>query len=32
MLLLGGVIIFRIVRHRSRMPLDDEPATGPKVS
>jgi len=27
-LLLGGVIIFRIVRQRSRMPLDDEPAAG----
>jgi cytochrome c-type biogenesis protein CcmH len=29
MLLLGIVIVFRIVRQRSRMPLDDEPATGP---
>jgi cytochrome c-type biogenesis protein CcmH len=29
MLLLGGVIIFRVARQRSRMPLDDEPATGP---
>jgi cytochrome c-type biogenesis protein CcmH len=29
MLLLGGVIIYRIARQRSRMPLDDEPATGP---
>jgi cytochrome c-type biogenesis protein CcmH len=29
MLLLGGVVVFRIVRQRSRMPLDDEPATGP---
>jgi cytochrome c-type biogenesis protein CcmH len=28
MLLLGGVIVFRVVRHRSRMPLDDGPATG----
>jgi cytochrome c-type biogenesis protein CcmH len=28
MLLLGGVIIYRVVRHRSRMPVDDEPATG----
>jgi cytochrome c-type biogenesis protein CcmH len=28
MLLLGGVIIYRVVRQRSRMPLDDEPATG----
>ena len=26
---LGGVIIFRIVRARSHMPLDDEPAPGP---
>ena len=29
MLVLGGVIIYRVLRHRSRMPLDDEPATGP---
>ena len=29
MLLLGGVIIYRVARQRSRMPLDDEPATGP---
>jgi cytochrome c-type biogenesis protein CcmH len=29
MLLLGVVIIYRVVRQRSRMPLDDEPATGP---
>lgn len=29
MLLLGGVIIFRVARERSRMPLDDEPAPGP---
>ncbi|MEA3149776.1 MAG: cytochrome c-type biosis protein CcmH [Gammaproteobacteria bacterium] len=29
MLLLGGGIIFRIVRQRSRMPLDDEPSPGP---
>jgi cytochrome c-type biogenesis protein CcmH len=28
MLLLGGVIIFRVMRQRSRMPLDDEPAAG----
>jgi cytochrome c-type biogenesis protein CcmH len=28
MLLLGGVIIFRVVRHRSRMPVDDEAPTG----
>ena len=29
MLLLGGVIIYRVARQRSRMPLDDEPATRP---
>jgi cytochrome c-type biogenesis protein CcmH len=29
-LLLGGVIIYRVARQRGRMPLDDEPATGPK--
>jgi cytochrome c-type biogenesis protein CcmH len=29
MLLLGAVIVYRVVRQRSRMPLDDEPATGP---
>jgi cytochrome c-type biogenesis protein CcmH len=29
MLLLGGVIVYRVVRHRSAMPVDDEPATGP---
>jgi cytochrome c-type biogenesis protein CcmH len=29
MLLLGVGIIYRIVRQRSRMPVDDEPATGP---
>jgi cytochrome c-type biogenesis protein CcmH len=29
MLLLGGGIIFRIVRQRARMPLDDEPSPGP---
>ncbi|HXC10867.1 MAG TPA: cytochrome c-type biogenesis protein [Steroidobacteraceae bacterium] len=28
MLLLGGVIVFRVVRQRSRMPLDDGPAIG----
>jgi cytochrome c-type biogenesis protein CcmH len=28
MLLLGGFIIFRVVRHRSRMPLDDGPTIG----
>jgi cytochrome c-type biogenesis protein CcmH/NrfF len=29
MLLLGGAIIYRVMRQRSRMPLDDEPAPGP---
>ena len=29
MLLLGVLIVYRIVRQRSRMPLDDEPAPGP---
>ncbi len=29
MLLLGGFIVFRVVRQRSRMPLDDGPAIGP---
>jgi hypothetical protein len=28
MLLLGGVIIYRVARQRARMPLDDEPAPG----
>ena len=28
-LLVGVIIIFRIVRRRSRLPLDDEPASGP---
>ncbi len=28
-LLLGAGIIFRVVRQRSRMPLDDEPTPGP---
>jgi cytochrome c-type biogenesis protein CcmH len=28
MLLLGGGIVYRVVRQRSRMPLDDEPAAG----
>jgi cytochrome c-type biogenesis protein CcmH len=28
-LLLGGVIVYRVVRQRSRMPLDDEPAIEP---
>jgi cytochrome c-type biogenesis protein CcmH len=31
-LLLGGFIIFRVVRQRSRMPLDDEPSVGPEVN
>jgi cytochrome c-type biogenesis protein CcmH len=29
LLLVGAVIIFRVVRVRSRMPLDDEPSPGP---
>jgi cytochrome c-type biogenesis protein CcmH len=29
MLLLGALVIVRVVRQRSRMPLDDEPAPGP---
>jgi cytochrome c-type biogenesis protein CcmH len=29
MLFLGVIIVYRIVRQRSRMPLDDEPAPGP---
>lgn len=28
MLLIGAAIIFRVVRQRSRMPLDDEPSPG----
>jgi cytochrome c-type biogenesis protein CcmH len=28
MLLLGGFIVFRVMRHRSRMPLDDGPTIG----
>jgi len=28
-LLLGVAVIYRVVRQRSRMPLDDEPAPGP---
>lgn len=28
MLVVGGVIIFRVVRHRSSMPLDDGPTAG----
>jgi len=31
MLLLGGAIIFRVVRHRARMPVDDEAASGPDI-
>jgi cytochrome c-type biogenesis protein CcmH len=30
-LLFGGLVIFRVARHRSRMPLDDESA-GPEIS
>lgn len=29
MLLIGGAVIVRVVRQRSRMPLDDEPTAGP---
>jgi cytochrome c-type biogenesis protein CcmH len=29
MLIFGVVVVYRIVRQRSRMPLDDEPAPGP---
>jgi cytochrome c-type biogenesis protein CcmH len=29
MLVLGGFIVYRIVRHRSRLPLDDEPLPKP---
>jgi cytochrome c-type biogenesis protein CcmH len=29
MLLLGVLIVYRIVKQRSRLPLDDEPAPGP---
>jgi cytochrome c-type biogenesis protein CcmH len=29
MLLFGGIIIYRVVSRRSRMPLDDEPAARP---
>jgi cytochrome c-type biogenesis protein CcmH len=29
MLLIGGAVIFRVVRQRSRMPMDDEPTVGP---
>jgi cytochrome c-type biogenesis protein CcmH len=32
MLLLGGIIVYRVVRQRSRMPLDDDPAGGPETS
>lgn len=28
MMLLGGAIVYRVVRHRSSMPLEDEPAAG----
>jgi cytochrome c-type biogenesis protein CcmH len=31
MLLLGGAVIFRVARQRSRMPLDDESAPGPSA-
>ncbi len=29
-LVAGGLIIYRVVRQRSRMPLDDEPETAPE--
>ncbi len=29
MLLIGVAVIFRVVRQRSRMPVDDEPTAGP---
>jgi cytochrome c-type biogenesis protein CcmH/NrfF len=29
MLVLGALIVVRIVRQRSRLPLDDEPSAGP---
>lgn len=29
LMLLAGVIVYRVVRFRSRLPLDDEPAAGP---
>ena len=28
-LLIGGIVVYRIVRVRSKMPLDEEPETGP---
>jgi cytochrome c-type biogenesis protein CcmH/NrfF len=31
MLVLGGVIIYRVVRKRAAMPLDDEAAAGPDL-
>ena len=31
MLLLGGVIIYRVVRHRARLSLDDEIVAGPET-
>lgn len=31
-LLLGGFVIVRVVRHRSHMPLDDEPSPGPEAN
>jgi len=29
LLLVGGAVIYRVVKARSAMPLDDEPAAGP---
>ena len=31
-LLLGSLIVFRVVRQRSRMPVDDEPSVRPEVN
>jgi cytochrome c-type biogenesis protein CcmH len=32
LLLLGGIIVFRVARQRSRMPLDEESVSGPEVN
>lgn len=32
MLALGGFVVYRVARQRSRMPLDDEPFSGPAGS
>jgi len=31
LLLVGAVVIYRVVRVRSRMPLDDDPDSGPSA-